>query len=159
MATWGEFSSAAPELAAAGERLLTQFGPGLAFLATVRVDGAPRLHPICPVICDGELWAFVISASPKCADLRRDGRFALHSFPPDAVDDEFTIAGRASEAVDLEFGVATWERIRSATTASVGRADETPFRLSLDRAMHAAYEVRGSFPPAYSTWHAPVGHG
>src|SRR3954471_22496991 len=101
MTTWDEFAAAAPALAASGEGLLTQFGPGLAFLATVRGDGGPRLHPICPVVVDGELWAFIITASPKCADLRRDGRFALHSFPAAETDDEFVITGTATEAADL----------------------------------------------------------
>lgn len=144
---------AAPELAAHGGRLLTEFGPGLGFLATVRSDGAPRLHPICPVVADGELWVFIITASPKCADLRRDGRYALHSFPPDEVEDEFTVAGVAVEAVDVRPGDATWGRICAATSAAVGRADETPFRLGIDRAMLAMYEARGVFPPTYTTWH------
>lgn len=154
VATWDEFATAAPDLAAAGAGLLTQFGPGLAFLATVRSDGGPRVHPICPVIADGELWAFVITASPKCADLRRDGRFALHSFPPDDTDDEFAVRGTAIEARDLQPGDAAWTRIQAATTASVGRADETPFRLGVDTAMLATYEARGVFPPAYRTWSA-----
>lgn len=50
MVTWREFAAAAPDLAEAGRALLTQFGVGLAFLATVRRDGAPRLHPVCPVL-------------------------------------------------------------------------------------------------------------
>ena len=154
MATWSQFAASAPELAASGERLLTQFGPGLGFLATIRADGGPRVHPICPVIADGELWAFILSASPKAGDLRRDGRFALHSFPPDQVDDEFVVNGTAHEATDLAEGDEQWERIRSATTASVARADETPFRLRLDGAMLATYEARGVFPPTYATWRA-----
>lgn len=152
MATWGEFADAAPELAPAGAGLLTQFGPGLAFLATVDAAGAPRLHPVCPVVADGELWVFVITASPKCADLRRDGRYALHAFPPEEVDDEFVVRGSAVEAVDLSFGDDQWERVRAATTASVGRADETPFRLGIGSAMLATYQARGVFPPAYTTW-------
>lgn len=154
MATWEEFETAAPDLAAAGLALLTQFGPGLAFLSTLRPDGAPRLHPICPVVVDGELWAFIITASPKCADLRRDGRFALHSFPPDEVDDEFALSGTATEARDVTLGDARWERIRAATTAQVGRPDETPFRLGIDRAMLAVYRARGVFPPTYTSWAA-----
>ncbi|HWJ97168.1 MAG TPA: pyridoxamine 5'-phosphate oxidase family protein [Acidimicrobiales bacterium] len=154
MASWDEFARRAPDVARAGERLLTQFGPGLGFLATVDRAGAPRLHPICPVVADGELWAFVITASPKCADLRRDGRYALHSFPPEEVDDEFVVRGAAAEASDLAFGDRQWERIRAATTAAVGREHETPFRLGIDRAMVAAYEARGVFPPTYSTWRA-----
>jgi hypothetical protein len=48
MVTWHEFVVAEPELAEAGRSLLFQFGVGLAFLATVRKDGAPRLHPRAP---------------------------------------------------------------------------------------------------------------
>jgi hypothetical protein len=47
MLTWAEFAHARPELAEAGRRLLYQFGVGLGFLATVRADGGPRLHPMC----------------------------------------------------------------------------------------------------------------
>ena len=50
MVTWKEFAGAQPELAETGRSLLLQFGVGLAFLATVRKDGAPRLHPVCPVL-------------------------------------------------------------------------------------------------------------
>lgn len=32
--------------------LFYQYGIGLGFLATVRPDGGPRLHPICPIITD-----------------------------------------------------------------------------------------------------------
>jgi len=46
MVPWNEFVAAAPELAATGEDLLFQFGVGLAFLATVRRGGGPRLHPV-----------------------------------------------------------------------------------------------------------------
>ena len=52
MVTWKEFAAAEPDLAATGRSLLFQFKVGLAFLATVRSDGAPRLHPVCPVLSD-----------------------------------------------------------------------------------------------------------
>src|SRR6266849_5714697 len=52
MVTWKEFTAAEPDLAAIGRSLLFQFKVGLAFLATVRRDGAPRLHPVCPVLSD-----------------------------------------------------------------------------------------------------------
>ncbi|CAN5422936.1 hypothetical protein BH10ACT1_BH10ACT1_10860 [soil metagenome] len=152
MATWGEFEQVAPALAADGERLLTQFGPGLAFLATVRPDGGPRLHPICPVVLDGVLWAFIIEASPKCADLRRDGRYALHSFPPEEVDDEFVVHGTATE---VDPSPELHARICAATVAEVGRDDEVLFALSIDAAQSAAYEGRGVFPPTYVRWSAP----
>lgn len=153
MASWQEFEEAAPAMAADGRRLLTQFGPGLGFLATVRLDGGPRLHPICPVVAEGQLWAFVVATSPKCADLRRDGRFALHAFPPEEVDDEFVLHGRATPVVEPDGDLR--DRLAAATTAAVGRPDEVLFALSVDSAMTATYAARGVFPPAYATWSDP----
>jgi hypothetical protein len=60
---------------------LFQFNVGLAFLATVRSDGAPRLHPVCPVLSNDRLFVLITPASPKRQDLLRDGRYALQSFP------------------------------------------------------------------------------
>lgn len=45
MVTWKELAAAEPELAEVGRALLFQHGVGLAFLATVARDGAPRLRP------------------------------------------------------------------------------------------------------------------
>src|SRR5436309_2862394 len=78
MVTWKEFAAAAPALAEAGRSLLNQFGVGLAFLATVRKDGAPRLHPVCPVLSNDRLFVLITPASPKRHDLVRDGRPFLH---------------------------------------------------------------------------------
>src|SRR3984957_7587838 len=95
MATWNEFETDAPDIAAAGKKLLYQFGVGLAFLATLSKDGGPRLHPISPTVGDGHLYA-LIGPTPKRLDLRRDGRYALHTFPPVEVDDEFLVMGPAT---------------------------------------------------------------
>src|SRR3954452_22518956 len=96
MASWAVFEAAMPELAAEGKRLFYQYGVGLGLLATIRKDGGARLHPICPIVAEGGLFAF-INPSPKCHDLRRDGRYALHAFTPEEVDDEFCVTGRATE--------------------------------------------------------------
>ena len=85
---------AAPRLADAVHRMLHQYGPGLGYLATVRADGGPRVHPVSPVVFEGGLYCFVI-ASPKRSDLERDGRYALHSFPAENSDDEAYVSGRA----------------------------------------------------------------
>src|SRR5436190_7038158 len=96
MVTWRDFAAAEPELAAAGRSLLHQFGVGLAFLATVRKDGAPRLHPVCPVLSGDRLYVLITPASPKRHDLMRDGRYALQTFPQAKPgSDEFSIAGAA----------------------------------------------------------------
>lgn len=56
MARWDELERGAPEMAAAGLKLLRQFGVGLGSLATVRRDGGPREHPVCAILCDGGLY-------------------------------------------------------------------------------------------------------
>jgi hypothetical protein len=58
--SWAEFARARPDLAEAGRRLLYQFGVGLGFLATVRPDGSPRLHPMCPLVTEDALVGFLL---------------------------------------------------------------------------------------------------
>jgi hypothetical protein len=99
MASWSEFTAAAPHLASAVQELVHQYGPGLGYLATVRPDGWPRVHPVSPVITDGGLYCFVID-SPKRRDLEDNGRYALHSFPAEASDDEASLTGRAVQVTD-----------------------------------------------------------
>src|SRR5205085_538605 len=94
--TWKEFAAAEPDLADVGRALLFQFKVGLAFLATARKDGAPRLHPVCPVLSKDHLFVLITPTSPKRYDLLRDGRYALQTFPqPKPGSDEFYIAGKA----------------------------------------------------------------
>ena len=95
MLTWKGFVEVRPDLAASGRRLLYQYGVGLAFLATVRKDGGPRLHPVCPILHQDQLYCFVLGASPKRWDLLRDGRYALHAFLPAHEDEEFYCRGKA----------------------------------------------------------------
>ena len=153
MVSWNEFERCAPEIAEAGKKLLFQFGPGLAFLATVRKDGAPRLHPICPTVVDGCLYALIGPSSPKCGDLRRDGRYALHTFPPIDRDDEFLVMGRAYLIDDR----AQEARVREDQVARGMKStqDEALFRFDVDRAMYAKYSGgHGTWPPEYNVWRA-----
>jgi len=71
MITWTEFERHQPALAEAGRRQLYQVGIGLAFLATVRPDGGPRVHPVCPVISAAGLHLLII-AGPKQQDQRQE---------------------------------------------------------------------------------------
>ncbi len=93
--SWSDFNTRQPELARSGAGLLYHFGVGLAFLATVRADGGPRLHPMCPLLTDTGLYAFIVP-SPKQRDLHRDGRYAMHSFPLEDNEDAFYLSGVAS---------------------------------------------------------------
>lgn len=94
MISWSDFQVQQPELARQGAALLYHFGVGLAFLSTVRADGGPRLHPICPLLTEAGLYAFIVP-SPKQADLHRDGRYAMHTFPTENNEDAFYLSGAA----------------------------------------------------------------
>ena len=146
MATWAEFEASAPEMATEGRRLIYQFGIGLGFLATVRKDGGPRLHPICPIVAEGGLFAFIIP-SPKERDLRRDGRYALHSYPPEGADDEFYVTGTASEVTDADLRA----RVDAAYQNDVP-PDHALFQLDIDRVLLATYRHLGDWPPIYTHW-------
>ncbi len=99
MKSWPEFAAARPDLAEPGRDLLYQVGVGLGFLATTRADGEPRVHPVCPLLHEAGLFAFVIP-SPKQRDLLRDGRYALHSFPCPDNEDAFSCIGKARLVTD-----------------------------------------------------------
>jgi hypothetical protein len=136
MVTWHEFVAAEPELAEAGRSLLFQFDVGLAFLATVRKDGAPRLHPLCPVVSNDRLFVLITPTSPKRYDLLRDGRYALQTFPqPKPGSDEFYIAGKAFRVDDP---AARAGILRDAK--HMANAAEIPFELWIDRVMLTRWE-------------------
>jgi hypothetical protein len=100
-ASWFSFETACPELAAQVKALFEQYGQAFGYLATVRLDGGPRVHPVSPVIADGGLFCFV-TPSPKRRDLERDGRYALHAYPAENSEDEAYLAGRAVAVTDSD---------------------------------------------------------
>lgn len=79
-ASWADVIADAPALAAfVADRL----GRAPAYLATVRADGMPRVHPVTPVVGEAAMWVFMEPTSPKGMDLRDRGGFALHAAVPD----------------------------------------------------------------------------
>jgi hypothetical protein len=153
MVTWKDFAAAAPDLAEVGGRLLTQFGVGLAFLATVRADGGPRLHPVCPVLSGGGLHVLITPDSPKCADLIRDGRYALQTFPePKPGSDEFYVTGRARRIDEAAARAALLRDVRH-----VARESEIGFELWIERIMHTRWEdpLTPAMRPIHRAWRAP----
>jgi hypothetical protein len=152
---WRGFSVLRPDLAAAGEQLLYQYGVGLAFLGTVRADGGPRLHPFCPVIDDG-LYAFIVP-SPKRDDLHRDGRYALHSFPADENEDAFTLAGTVRPTEDGEVRgrlEARYRRERS-QQAATSMGDQELFEFIIERCLLTRTTGHGDVSPRHVVWTAP----
>ena len=155
MAIWRDLEEQRPEMASAGRSLLYRFGVGLAFLATVRPDGGPRLHPMCPILLSGRIFALIVP-SPKRADLIRDGRYALHSFPMDDNEDAFYLTGMARQLTDrslidalIEQYVA--ERAQFGLTAE-SIAAELPFEFDIERAMLTVTTGHGDQNPVHSVW-------
>jgi hypothetical protein len=98
---WSMFADQEPELAAFGQaRLLA----APAYIATLRANGAPRVHPVTPIFGAGGVYLFMEPTSPKGRDLRERGWFGMHNGVPDneGTGGEFWIAGRAMPVDDPE---------------------------------------------------------
>src|SRR5438552_373058 len=96
---WSDFAAAEPEMAAFGVQRLEK---RVSYLATIRPDGSPRLHPVVAHFGEGHLFIYMNATSPKAADLQRGGRYTLHC----AVEDsdggkgEFSVSGLAELVAD-----------------------------------------------------------
>ncbi len=148
-----EFERSTPALAKRGRQILYNFGVPLGYLATVRKDGGPRVHPFCPIQSDGGLYG-LIGPSPKQHDLVRDGRYAIHSFPLPDRDDEFYITGHSVARDDRSLEHA----VRAAYLATGGGSDgsERLFEFMIERVLLSTYKKRGepeNWPPSYEKWH------
>jgi hypothetical protein len=158
MATWSELDALEPTLAARAHELLYQFSVGLAFLGTVDVSGAPRVHPLCPIICDGELYLLVVPG-PKRTDLERDGRFALHSFPCVDNEDAAYLTGRAI-AIDGDPALrAAVEQQFLAERSTIpippdSLAEQGLFRLDIERCLITTTTGHGDPAPQHDLWRA-----
>ena len=94
MVSWRSFEQEAGSLASFGRDRIDR---RVSFLATLRADGGPRVHPVTPWVADGRLFVRMYPTSPKAADLERDPRFALHSMMDndDGIGGEFVVHGHA----------------------------------------------------------------
>lgn len=149
MASWESFAAERPDMAAVLTEQLAWIP--ITYLATVRGDGAPRVHPVCPIFADGRLFVATPPTSPKRLDLKRDGRYAMHALPGKR-DEEFYITGRAVLDEDAE--------TRALVTEAAGhevRPEDWIFEFDIERAMTAYWEKVGQ-PGTYPVrefWHAP----
>jgi Pyridoxamine 5'-phosphate oxidase len=160
MASWSEFAAAEPALAAAIRALLQQYGPGMGYLATVRPDGGPRVHPVSPVITGEGLYCFVVD-SPKRRDLDRDGRYALHSYPPEESDDEASVTGHAVPVTDPRIITHLAGALRASAAV-----DWRLYELTVESAMLRRHGPTGALPlaaapralPVTRSWRDPASH-
>jgi hypothetical protein len=152
VASWADLTRSDPGLETAAHALLTVPGFGYGYLATVRRDGGPRVHPVMPFLDEGRLKVFVVP-SPKLDDLRRDGRWALHSTGSETVSDELHLTGRAI-IVDDPSGPRDPER-RARAIVAYGRSVEDSHvlvELAIDRLLLAQYASPPRWPPTYRRW-------
>jgi hypothetical protein len=145
--SWQLLATAEPELAAFGEgRLHDQ----VAYLATIRPDGSPRLHPLRPIIGGGRLFTFMEPTSPKGHDLRRDGRYVLHCTATGASPwdlNEFGVEGRAVAVTD-----PATRQLAIAATSFPRDEHFVLFELGVESAFSTVYGANGQ--PVRRRWRA-----
>ena len=142
--SWKELAAGSPELAEFGKK---RFDSEVAYLATVKKDGAPRVHPVTPIVSDERLFLFMEPTSPKGHDLRRDGRYALHCSVADSSGEggEFLLTGRARFVKDED------TRAIAVKHASYEPADRyILFELLIDTAFSTVYNAYGN--PIRNRW-------
>lgn len=105
MASWNEVATAAPELTRRAKELFDAHRHKV--MATLRLDGSPRVSGIELDFRDGDVWLGSMPHARKGQDLRRDPRVALHSTSDDPNDDDpgawpgdAKIGGRAIHVTD-----------------------------------------------------------
>jgi hypothetical protein len=162
MITWNEFERQQPALAEAGRAQFCQFGIGLGFLATIRPDGGPRVHPVCPVISPAGLHLLIV-AGPKQDDLRRDGRYALHSeiCPPPRQDDGFALTGQATEITDSKISRIVRGQVLAERDGTVwpGFDEEVIFELGIKTCLLMLTREGEAFPAGPTIWKASHSDG
>lgn len=139
VATWAEFSDAEPDLAAfARERMKGR----IVYQATLRLDGAPRVHPVSPWIAAGLLCVSFRDTSPKAREVARDARYALHTAQPwedhAGAFGEFMARGRL-------------EQISASHPAVVARPGQPPYGL-----VHYMCTIEEAVATEYSEDEMPV---
>jgi hypothetical protein len=130
MASWADVCAETGELAA-----LVQASFDAArhkTMATLRVDGSPRISGTETQFVDGDLWLGSMPGSRKAADLRRDPRVAIHSASPDPAPDDPTdwvgdakLAGVAVEITEA----SDWDRYLVAIADTMPGAEPGSFDL------------------------------
>lgn len=141
--SWKILEEQQPALAAFG---LERLNGKVAYLATVRRDGSPRVHPVTPIIGQGRLFVFMEPTSPKGRDLGRDGRYTMHCAVADnsGAGGEFSTAGRARLVDDPELRAAA---VRMASYTPADRY--ILFELDVESAASTVYAEDG---PVRQSW-------
>jgi hypothetical protein len=103
--SWLELENGNKELAEFGHKRFASTHVG--YMATIRKDGSPRVHPMTPFIGEGHLFFFTDDGSLFDKDLQRDGHYALHCSVEDrdGGEGEFFVRGLATLTDDPDLRV------------------------------------------------------
>jgi Pyridoxamine 5'-phosphate oxidase len=151
MATWNEFESADPELAAL---VMGRFeSTGLLMLGTIRGSGWPRISPCEYLLVAGDLYLGMMWQSKKALDLIRDPRCLVHTVVSnkDGTEGEAKLRGRAADVTDKGLR----ERSAQHTFDTTGWRPEEPYHLFwLDIEDAAFIQFSGNGDQTIKTWRA-----
>jgi hypothetical protein len=139
---WGDFATAAPELAELGR---AGFGEGnLCLLGTLRADGWPRISANEIYFVGGELMLGMMVGSRKSRDLARDPRITVMTPQCDreAKRGDFKLYGRAASVADA----ALRERYGQTIHAAIGWRPDEPYPLWSVEIESASYISFGERP-------------
>lgn len=144
MSSWNDVKTAAPQLAV---RVQDRFeATGLALLATLRRDGAPRISGVEPFFGLGNVWLGMMPGSLKAKDLQRDGRFALHAATADKqmTEGDAKVAGSAVEVTDEHQRTAFARAVAEASGFDPGQIGDYPlFRLDVTEVVFLSITPEG----------------
>ncbi|MDQ3210358.1 MAG: hypothetical protein M3Q20_04125 [Actinomycetota bacterium] len=142
MGAWAELEVQDPRLAAFGRE---RFEGKVVFHATIRRDGAPRVHPVSPWFGAGLMLVAFRGHSPKVEEVALDGRYAMHS----------SIDAGDHEGAEGEFLVRGWmERVSPDHPGAIARPYEASYELAIyacsaEEAVGTTYEGE---TPVYRRW-------
>jgi hypothetical protein len=132
LAAWEEFARDDGETAELARRIFSKYG--IAYLATVRDNGWPRLHPVSPAIVGGKIVLGIIPGTPKLRDLESDGRCVLHGLPGPG-DAEICLTGIARRLPEADV-----DHLIEIAPPNIRLARDTPlFELDLGRVNCTTY--------------------
>jgi hypothetical protein len=99
--SWGELTEASPDIAEFGRKRLDG---KVAYLATIRSNGAPRVHPVTAFLSETRCFIFAEPDSSKVRDFERNPRFHIHCAMSDSSGSsgEFQMSGAAEVAEATE---------------------------------------------------------
>ncbi len=111
---------------------------------------------MCPIITDEGLFAFIVP-SPKQADLVRDGRYAMHGFPPAQNEDAFYVTGRAVARQDAELRrslAAVFLDERKWDAPPPGFEQQRLFEFLIESCLLTRTAGHGDHDPKHTIWKA-----